>query len=337
MAIEISLGRNLVVFSVVILLSSCTIRDRTTMDAQYRRSMAEQEVGRTMIMAIAAQRSGDYKAVVTHLANVIEKKVDRSTQSLMLLMRGESYGRMYEFEKSIADFEAAQGIDPSHSTVSGAALGKGVVYGVLGQFDRAFAEFETVIRSGLSTHVAYRRRGDLYLRQGDFPSAIAEFGTAIRLRPDFALAHLSRGIAFFLMGDFKLAATDFARSVEQDQKDIAAKYWLYLARNRNSVDGTAEMEKATRGMDLDVWPAPVVKFLLGRLTSEVLITVAKDLDQRMGGDRECQAYFYVGQQLILRGDSAQARRMFDLAVQTKKNFPMEYLGAREELRRSGKS
>lgn len=51
----------------------------------------------------------------------------------------------------------------------------------------------------------------------------------------------------------------------------------------------------------------------------------KDNDQRVEKERECEAYFYLGQYYLLRNDKEKAAQMFKLCLEIKVTSFVEYI------------
>jgi rhomboid protease GluP len=81
------------------------------------------------------------------------------------------------------------------------------------------------------------------------------------------------------------------------------------------------------------WPQPVIELYLGRGDPGSVFKAAQQGDARTQSDRQCEAAFYVGEWHLLRGENAQALRLFEDAQRNCRKSFSESGGARAELDR----
>ncbi|HEY2986537.1 MAG TPA: tetratricopeptide repeat protein [Candidatus Binatia bacterium] len=206
--------------------------------------------------------------------------------------------------------------------------------------DRAMPFCNRAIQSGelnrnnLAT--IYYYRGTIYMSKKDYKRAIPEFDEAVRLDPTLAQGFNTRGFARFFLGDFKPAVTDFTRAVQERPADLYALLWRYIVQAKTGGDGAADLERATRQMDLAEWPGPLVLMYRGQAKQQdVLRPLADVQNPKTQREKKCEFYFYAGQQLLIQGKKSEAIKMLRAAVATNvTNFP-EYEGAKTELKRLG--
>jgi len=118
-----------------------------------------------------------------------------------------------------------------------------------------------------------------------------------------------------------------------EPSDPYAVLWLYLARARAGEDGRGDLATQATRLNLSKWPGPVLALYLGNAAPEALLPAARDSDPKKQREQQCEAYFYLGQQALLRGDRAEAIRLFRAAVDTGVTDFIEYQGAQMELKR----
>lgn len=175
----------------------------------------------------------------------------------------------------------------------------------------------------------------------DFDQAIALYTKAIDsgdLSPkDLVDAHHYRGNANFFLGRFAVAARDYERSLAIDPGNIYPALWLYFTRARAGGNAAQELSRNAKNLDVFYWPGPVISLFLGKTTPKEVLAAAADpfLPKRAQRDLECEAYFYVGQYFLLRGESDEAVRLFRKALATNATDFIEYDAAKVELERLG--
>ncbi len=97
------------------------------------------------------------------------------------------------------------------------------------------------------------------------------------------------------------------------------------------------MSRNAKNLDMFYWPGPVISLFLGKTTPKKVLAAARDpfLPKRAQLDLACEAYFYVGQYFLLRGESDEAVRLFRKALDTNATDFVEYDAAKVELERLG--
>jgi lipoprotein NlpI len=127
---------------------------------------------------------------------------------------------------------------------------------------------------------------------------------------------------------------------------------MYFAELKLGETAKQELqEKAPRIKEqLKYWPGPVVQFYLGSLTSAQVVAAAKadDLMDKnpcicddahatemkvRSHDSEGAAYFYLAEDMLLRGRTQEARPLLQKAVSLAAKNSQEYHGAVVELSR----
>ena len=223
--------------------------------------------------------------------------------TLAFLDRGRTYQRKGDTDRATQDFEQAFRIDQALSFFS-----RGNAYATKGDYDRAIPEYDEAVRVNPEFAEAFINRGNMYREKGDFDRAVQDYDQAIQVNPDNVLALNNRGFTKFLMGKFSDAGTDFSLSVDLDFKDAYLPLWLHLARANAGQADPDEFARNTAKLDHSIWPGPVIRLYLGRVTPEETLTLAENgVEGKTRRDRTCQAKFYVGEYLLSRGDVDTAR------------------------------
>ena len=175
----------------------------------------------------------------------------------------------------------------------------------------------------------------------DFDQAAALYTKAIDsgdLSPkDLADAFHYRGNANFFLGRFAQAAGNYERSLAINPGNIYPALWLYIARTRAGTNAGQELSRNAKKLDVFYWPGPVISLFLGKTTPKKVLASARDpfLPKLAQLDQACEAYFYVGQYFLLRGERDEAVRLFRKALATNATDFVEYDAAKVELERLG--
>lgn len=91
-----------------------------------------------------------------------------------------------------------------------AYLKRGVAYRLKGQFDKAIADYNAALRINPHYAEAYNNRGDAQDALGQYDKAIADADMALKIKPDLAAAYDTRGQAKIHRGDVAGGQEDLA-------------------------------------------------------------------------------------------------------------------------------
>lgn len=199
--------------------------------------------------------------------------------------------------------------------------------------DRAIQSGKLINRN-LAT--IYYYRGTIYTQKRDHARAIQDFGEAVRLDPLLAQGYNSRGFARFFLGQFAAAVPDFSKSVQLTPEDIYANLWNFIVQSRSGIDGIPGLARNTTNFEMEKWPGQIVAMYLGHIGTQELIKAAVDSDPKKQREKQCEAYFYVGEQLLIQGKKNEAIKMFRAAVATNVTKFVEHEAAKVELKRLGR-
>ncbi len=195
------------------------------------------------------------------------------------------------------------------------------VPGLAGDGDRA-AALRTL------DHALLRKPGDpwLAIAQAQVYMQIADFQRALTLldgalagpttEADRRAALFVRGHASFDLGLYVEAANDFNASLEGRttlKARLSPLLWRYAAQVRARRDARGALARDLGNENLGEWPAPIAKFLLGRLPAGELEVAAESDEAAKRSNGKCPAAFFIGIDAIRRGDKQRAREQLQLA------------------------
>jgi tetratricopeptide (TPR) repeat protein len=272
-----------------------------------------------------------------HEKGQLDRAIQDYTQSLRLgpdsgrirVSRGVAYLKRGQDEQALEDFTEALRATPNDAL---AHYYRGVVEWRRGQVEQALRDYDDALRLDPRLAAAHGARGDVYRIRGDRARAIQEYDQAIRLNPKGQSAYLGRGLVRFDQGQLAEAVPDLSRATELDPDAIGAALYLYLAREHLRQDGRPSLAAVAR-RDLSQWPGPIVAMYLGRLKPKDLLAAMPQGNSTAQRTQRCQAYFYVGHEMLLRGQTFDAAQMFQEAVATAVAGLDEYESARSYLAR----
>jgi lipoprotein NlpI len=258
----------------------------------------------------------------------------KPTSPKALYNRGVAHQETGGFDLAIRDFDRVVQLTPDYSA---AFRRRGNAYRSTLAFDRAIQDYDEAIRLSPDYAVAFSNRGVAYLNKGTYDRAIQDFDQAIRLKPDDGSAYRGRGNAYYDSGEFKRAAADFARAAELRRGDPFAAILLFLAESRVGVNAAAPgLRDRASGLNLETWPGHVISMYLGEASPDQVLEAAKRTNPKAQRELLCEAYYYIGQGLAIRGQRDRAIGMLQAAVAAGPTSAVEYSGARAELKRLGR-
>ncbi len=204
-----------------------------------------------------------------------------------------------------------------------------------GNYERAIQDYTLAIDLSPKDPNLFNYRGFAYLKQSDSVHAFLDFDHVISLNPKHPVGFVSRGVARFYMGQLAAAKADFAAAIELNPPFAQAGLWSYLINSRigQTANARRDLAKYSERIRLTTWPGQVVDFYLGRRSSDSLLSVLKPSELWKDKVQRCQAYFYLGENAMIAGNNEEAKRLFNLAVDTGVSLAYEYIGAQAELKR----
>lgn len=275
--------------------------------------------------------------------------------------RGNVYGRTGAYDLAIADYTKAISIDPKNAT---AYYNRGNVYDERGDYILAIRDYTTAISIDQKYGSAYNNRGNAYSKKGEYHLAIADYTRAISIDPKDADAYNNRGEAYKDEGNYDLAIADYTMAISIDPKlevayfargrllySLAApdkalgdfsranaldpKYaysalWLEMAVRRLKLP--SRMAEASAQVDKTAWPAPVIRMFMDQITPEAVLAAADHPDETKRKVQVCEANFYAGEYMLLRGGRDEGMRLLRLAAGDCPKTFVERAGAEAELK-----
>lgn len=257
----------------------------------------------------------------------------RSRDAGTFTTAGVTHLQQREYDRAIRDFDRAIALQPGLVV---AWRNRGVAHRDKGDFERAIADYDQAALLSPADARVFNDRGLVYVAMDDYAHAIQDFDRAIALKPNHPLAIRNRGRAYFYLGNFAQAAADLQRGLSLDSTDAYVVIWLHLARRRTRQDDSGDFAAQAAVTDTTRWPAPVLRYLQGRLSADSLRAMSDSTDAEERSDQRCAAAFYLGEAALLREARDSAAALFE---ETRASCPRswtEYKGAIAELRRLGR-
>jgi lipoprotein NlpI len=184
-----------------------------------------------------------------------------------------------------------------------------------------------------STHYC-RMLANLY--SGNFANAIPDATKALSLGANAAETLYRRGMAKFYLDQYDAAAIDFDKAAtltESKEGEVATfqRLWQAWALLRAGKPLPTEIKVKATDPKNTLWPQPALAMAAGLITPEELITI---VNRKTGDERELslvEAWFYVGQYQLIKGDLEKAKTAFEAARQSQITMYVEHTAAGFEL------
>jgi tetratricopeptide (TPR) repeat protein len=278
---------------------------------------------------VAYSRKGDYDRAIENYNEAIRLNPKHAGA---LYGRGNAYRRKGDYDRAIENYDEAIQLSPKHAN---AFSNRGVAYARKRDYDRAIENYDEAIRLNPKHVNAFYNRGNAYRHKGDYDRAIENYDEAIRLNPKHGDAYSNRGLVRFYEGQFAAAVPDFSQAVKFAPTNLYRILLVYLAQARSGSHAQDDLVQATVGLDLKEWPGPIVSMYLGKVPEHVVFNAIVDIDPAKERQKRCQAYFYVGQQLLIRQNNSEAAKMFRETLATNATVLFEHEAAQAELKNLG--
>lgn len=206
----------------------------------------------------------------------------------------------------------------------------------LGRVPEGVQDAQAAVRAAPALGRAWQCRGNLDFANGDHAQAGADFSRALTLGHRPYEAYFRRGHARFYEGRLEQALDDFGKAAADRIEPGAKPYaqlWQAWTLQRLGRPLPPELAAVAASAASGLWPLPALALLTGQLSAE---QVLQQLDARQGDDRElalAEAWFYIGQHHLIRGDTAKAREAFEKTRAKGITVYIEHMAAAFELER----
>ena len=103
------------------------------------------------------------------------------------------------------------------------------------------------------------------------------------------------------------------------------------------VSSPTRLPEAVTHLNMEAWPAPIVRMFLGQTTEAAVLAAAENARPWQVAGRVCDAQFYAGEYAIAQGGKEDAIRLLRLASAGCPKDYIEWFMAPIELKRLGET
>lgn len=213
---------------------------------------------------------------------------------------------------------------------------RGITYDALGLPTLALLDMNQALEIDPALAEAWHYLGVYYMQHGNYTSAYEAFDSVIELQPHHDFVYLNRGLTSYYDEKYEFAVNDFADYYFQEPADAYRIAWYYFAVYEVDKERAQnQLQQQLQAVPADSWGGALVRFLAGDLTEhELMVKAFQQIDSHEDlVARLCEAYFYLGKQAALLGETEAALNYFKLALMTNVYLFVEYRVARTELYR----
>lgn len=156
-------------------------------------------------------------------------------------------------------------------------------------------------------------RGQVRMMQGDYALALADFNQSAETDD---VARRLRAQAHYTNGNYQAAVGDLDHLLQSGSK-VSEPIYLVLWRYANNVklrrDARAQLAADMRSYgEPQVWPAPIARFLAGRITAGALELAAESEDAAKRSNGRCLATYFIAMDSVRQGNRIRARELLQL-------------------------
>ena len=260
-----------------------------------------------MAAGIASGRGDTDEAIKLYTQAIASDELGAGSKSKALTSRGGVWFSKRDYDRAIADYDEAIGLDPQYSW---ALVARGNAWLHKTDYDRAAADYNEAIRLNPRSVAAFVGRGNISFSKRNYDGAIADYDEAVRLNPHSAIALEKRAGAQYYMYRFAAAAADFA-DAQRIRPNAYTSLMLFLSRSwADMPNAKSELAGQAKTLTND-WPRPIVDFYLGELRPDDVLARAADKDPLRQRRQVCQADWYIGELYSIERHGNAAIRIYE--------------------------
>jgi lipoprotein NlpI len=298
--------------------------------ANPRAAVAAEAAASRRDIAECAQEADAEKQIAGCTRLIDNAKLPERVRAVAYYNRGNALAAKGDQDAAIAEYDAAIKLTPKNSL---AYNNRGTVFRDKGDGDRALADFAEAVKLNPRNSDAHYNLGNAYVAKGETQKAIASYGAAIMTNRRNANAYVARAIAQLYAGAAAKAQMDLWSAARIAPTNAYAALWLDIAQRRAKRPGTFAI--TGKRVDMNAWPAPVIKLWRGEIAPDALIAAADNPNAATKQAQVCEANFYGGELALLKGTKDEATKLLQAAAKDCPAPFLERMAANAELKALG--
>lgn len=203
-----------------------------------------------------------------------------------------------------------------------------------GRFSEALADLNKSVEIDPNQPAAYSLRGTAFLQTGDANAALTDYEAALKLDPDSPQLRADVGFAQFFAGQYEPALASFDSVLEVDPQAKFLQPWqataLVAAGRRADAEQRFADVISKRAAERD-WFDLLTLVVLGKVTDNDALAAVSGGDEQQADAQRCEAFYFIGETLLLADKRADAEPFFRQALESKSVHLSAYRGAQFAL------
>ncbi|MFO1321621.1 MAG: hypothetical protein U1F52_18580 [Burkholderiales bacterium] len=211
---------------------------------------------------------------------------------------------------------------------------RGAAYSNLNHNEEAVRDFSEAIDLAPTEVSHYVDRAYTYEKLGRDAEANSDLEFALGLRSADFWAYRGKGSLAMKRGAFDEAANFFGRGLHAARADetLYGVIWTAMTIGRGGNDNWQTLAgNVLDRVQARTWPMPILQLYSGRITPDEMLHAASTQDPRVERDQACEAWYYLGQYHLIKGESDKARAAFEASLATGVQEFVEYFWSQREL------
>jgi len=177
-----------------------------------------------------------------------------------------------------------------------------------GQFEKALADANAAHQAEPTWFSPESELGFIYFSQKDFQNAVASFAAMSDLSKKDATALLLKGEAQLAMGQYSDATESFEDALGQVPLAGFGMLWLTIAKAKESEQPLPRYLEPFKKVNYPNWPGPLVALYLGKSSPEDVLKLHGTTEDA-GEEVQCGTDFFIGEWYAMHGNAADGKRL----------------------------
>jgi tetratricopeptide (TPR) repeat protein len=185
------------------------------------------------IRSLYSTKLKNYPQALADIDRAIQ--LDPQDATLYYVLRGNIYGYLRQYSRSIVDYTKAIELTPDLAMTYAV---RGATYTQQKQYSRSLTDLNKAIQLGDKNPITYASRGEVYRLQKQSTSALADYTTAIQLNPKYVDAYNERGTIYTDSKQYPEALADYTKAIQINPQYLNGynnRGNLYIAQQQYSL------------------------------------------------------------------------------------------------------
>jgi len=291
-------------------------------DLQETLKLSPQHLAASMLTAEIAAKSKPAADAVAAYSKVVSAF---PTNPLVYNNRGMYLQSLGRTQEAMGDFDKAIQLDPKFMP---SYINRGFALLEAGDPVAAEAALTQALTIDPTQTGALSLRATARLDQNKGPQALEDYRQVVQVAAQNPMAFADLGFAQFFIRDYQGALASFQNALKLDAKLRFLLPWeLACKMQLNQVNTAAYTEITGKPAESRDWVDNVVLFQLGQIDATQLLKAVNTSDENARTSQLCEAYYFVGIELLRRNRESDAAAYFKQATQKKLPKLAAYRGA----------